>query len=99
MRLRLQPHRRGAGFQRVGTLVADLVSPFAPRKWRSLAERRATSILSRSERRQSTPMSVIIVTATDERFFDWARGTIESIRAQPQGREVAIGSFDLGCTD
>jgi hypothetical protein len=44
-------------------------------------------------------MSLIMATAADARFFDWAQGMIQSVRDKPQGRTISIGLFDLGCTD
>jgi hypothetical protein len=43
-------------------------------------------------------MSVVIVTASDAQFFDWVQGTILSIREKPQGKNIPIAMFDLGCT-
>jgi glycosyltransferase involved in cell wall biosynthesis len=41
---------------------------------------------------------VIIITGSDAKFFELVRGTILSIRDKPQGKHVAIGFLNLGCT-
>ncbi len=43
-------------------------------------------------------MQIIIITAADANYFELVRGTILSVREKPQGANVAIGFFDLGCT-
>jgi hypothetical protein len=43
-------------------------------------------------------MKVIIITAADSKYFELVQGTILSIREKPQGQNVTIGFFDLGCT-
>jgi lipopolysaccharide biosynthesis glycosyltransferase len=40
----------------------------------------------------------IIITAADTKFFELVQGTILSIRDKSQGKQVAIGFLDLGCT-
>ena len=40
----------------------------------------------------------IIITAANAQYFELVQGTIESIRQKPQGQEVIMGFFDLGCT-
>ncbi|WP_287129187.1 hypothetical protein [Candidatus Cyanaurora vandensis] len=40
----------------------------------------------------------MIVTGADAPFFGLVQGTIRSIRDKPQGRGVALGFLDLGCT-
>jgi hypothetical protein len=42
---------------------------------------------------------VLLVTGSDAGYFPLVCGTIRSVRDKPQGRLVAIGFFDLGCTD
>jgi|GEM_PF-508071 len=39
-----------------------------------------------------------MITAANAEYFELTQGTIDSIRAKPQGQEVIIGFFDLGCT-
>jgi hypothetical protein len=41
----------------------------------------------------------IIVTGADAKFFELARGCIQSIRDKPEASLFAIGFFDLGCTE
>jgi SAM-dependent methyltransferase/predicted O-methyltransferase YrrM len=43
-------------------------------------------------------MQIIIITAADTNYFELVRGTILSVREKPEGKNVAIGFFDLGCT-
>ena len=43
-------------------------------------------------------MQIIIITAADANYFELVRGTILSVREKPEGENVAIGFFDLGCT-
>jgi predicted O-methyltransferase YrrM len=43
-------------------------------------------------------MQIIIITAADANYFELVRGTILSVRQKPEGANVAIGFFDLGCT-
>jgi predicted O-methyltransferase YrrM len=43
-------------------------------------------------------MKVIIITAADSKYFELVQGTILSLREKPQGQNVTIGFFDLGCT-
>ena len=43
-------------------------------------------------------MQIIIITAADANYFELVRGTILSVREKPEGANVAIGFFDLGCT-
>ncbi|MGB8690366.1 MAG: TylF/MycF/NovP-related O-methyltransferase [Microcoleus sp.] len=43
-------------------------------------------------------MQIIIITAADANYFELVRGTILSVRQKPEGENVAIGFFDLGCT-
>lgn len=43
-------------------------------------------------------MQIIIITAADANYFELVRGTILSLRQKPEGENVAIGFFDLGCT-
>jgi hypothetical protein len=43
-------------------------------------------------------MNTIIIVAADTNYFKLAQGAILSIRDQPQGRDIKIGFFDLGCT-
>ena len=43
-------------------------------------------------------MQIIIITAADTNYFELVRGTILSVREKPEGENVAIGFFDLGCT-
>jgi len=43
-------------------------------------------------------MQIIIITAADANYFELVRGTILSVREKPEGGNVAIGFFDLGCT-
>ncbi|WP_019503038.1 glycosyltransferase [Pseudanabaena sp. PCC 6802] len=49
-------------------------------------------------RDRSFSRDVIIITGADTKFFELAQGTIRSIRDKPQGKDVAIGFLDLGCT-
>ncbi len=41
---------------------------------------------------------VLLVTGSDAAFFSMVSGTIRSVREKPQGRQVAVAFFDLGCT-
>jgi predicted O-methyltransferase YrrM len=43
-------------------------------------------------------MNTIIITAADTKFFTLVQGTILSIREKPQGKDITIAFFDLGCT-
>jgi cephalosporin hydroxylase len=43
-------------------------------------------------------MKIIIIVAADANYFELLRGTILSVREKPEGRNIAIGFFDLGCT-
>ncbi len=43
-------------------------------------------------------MQIIIITAADANYFELVQGTILSVREKPEGANVAIGFFDLGCT-
>ncbi|MEG4838547.1 glycosyltransferase [Microcoleus sp. B9-D4] len=43
-------------------------------------------------------MQIIIITAADANYFELVQGTILSVREKPEGENVAIGFFDLGCT-
>jgi hypothetical protein len=43
-------------------------------------------------------MDTIIITAADTKFFELVQGTLLSIRDKPQGKQIAIGFLDLGCT-
>ena len=43
-------------------------------------------------------MQIIIIAAADANYFELVRGTILSVRDKPEGKNVAIGFFDLGCT-
>jgi SAM-dependent methyltransferase/predicted O-methyltransferase YrrM len=43
-------------------------------------------------------MQIITITAADANYFELVRGTILSVREKPEGANVAIGFFDLGCT-
>jgi len=43
-------------------------------------------------------MQIIIITAADANYFELVRGTILSVREKPEGANIAIGFFDLGCT-
>ena len=43
-------------------------------------------------------MQITIITAADANYFELVRGTILSVREKPEGENVAIGFFDLGCT-
>ncbi|MCU0541346.1 MAG: class I SAM-dependent methyltransferase [Oscillatoriaceae cyanobacterium Prado104] len=43
-------------------------------------------------------MQIIIITAADANYFELVRSTILSVREKPEGKNVAIGFFDLGCT-
>ncbi|NQE35342.1 putative glycosyltransferase EpsJ [Microcoleus sp. IPMA8] len=43
-------------------------------------------------------MQIIIITAADANYFELVRGTILSVREKPEGENVAIGFFDIGCT-
>lgn len=43
-------------------------------------------------------MQIIIITAADANYFELVRGTILSVREKPEGKNIAIGFFDLGCT-
>ncbi|MGL5062425.1 MAG: CmcI family methyltransferase [Microcoleus sp.] len=43
-------------------------------------------------------MQIIIIAAADANYFELVRGTILSVREKPEGKNVAIGFFDLGCT-
>ncbi|WP_373537653.1 TylF/MycF/NovP-related O-methyltransferase [Microcoleus sp.] len=43
-------------------------------------------------------MQIIIITAADANYFELVRGAILSVREKPEGANVAIGFFDLGCT-
>ncbi|MEG3850568.1 TylF/MycF/NovP-related O-methyltransferase [Microcoleus sp. herbarium19] len=43
-------------------------------------------------------MQIIIITAADANYFELVRGAILSVREKPEGAQVAIGFFDLGCT-
>ncbi|MFB2898137.1 TylF/MycF/NovP-related O-methyltransferase [Aerosakkonemataceae cyanobacterium BLCC-F50] len=43
-------------------------------------------------------MDILIITAADAKYFDLVQGTILSIRQKPEGKNVNIGFFDLGCT-
>lgn len=41
----------------------------------------------------------LIITASDAKYFTLAQGTILSIRHKPQGQNITIAFFDLGCTE
>ncbi|WP_228061222.1 class I SAM-dependent methyltransferase [[Phormidium] sp. LEGE 05292] len=43
-------------------------------------------------------MDILIITAANAKYFDLVQGTILSIRQKPEGKNVNIGFFDLGCT-
>jgi SAM-dependent methyltransferase/predicted O-methyltransferase YrrM len=43
-------------------------------------------------------MQIIIIAAADANYFELLQGTILSVRQKPEGKNVAIGFFDLGCT-
>ena len=43
-------------------------------------------------------MKTLIITAADAKYFELVQGTILSIRENPQGKNINIGFFDLGCT-
>ncbi|MGB7710056.1 MAG: glycosyltransferase [Microcoleus sp.] len=53
---------------------------------------------SQSLTRNPIFMQIIIITAADANYFELVRGTILSVREKPEGANVAIGFFDLGCT-
>jgi len=43
-------------------------------------------------------MQMIVITAADANYFELVQGTILSVREKPEGENIAIGFFDLGCT-
>jgi hypothetical protein len=43
-------------------------------------------------------MNAIAILAADTKYFELVQGAILSIRDRPQGKNIAIGFFDLGCT-
>jgi predicted O-methyltransferase YrrM len=43
-------------------------------------------------------MQIIIIAAADANYYELLQGTILSVREKPEGKNVAIGFFDLGCT-
>jgi hypothetical protein len=42
---------------------------------------------------------VLLVTGSDAGYFPLVRNAILSVRDKPQGRQVTLAFFDLGCTD
>ncbi len=46
-----------------------------------------------------TPSEVIVITGADSNYFSLVQGTILSIRNKPQGKNVALGFLDVGCTE
>jgi hypothetical protein len=41
---------------------------------------------------------MIVITAADARYAEFAKGCIQSVRDKPPGRDTAIAFLDLGCT-
>jgi hypothetical protein len=44
------------------------------------------------------PQRIVVITAADARYAEFAKGCIQSVRDKSQGRDATVAFIDLGCT-